>query len=283
MRKFTYGFLLSLLIIPACSFFHSESVQPLTGEKTAELVSKFYEQVGPRIGSYLVEPNAVITIAGLRGHGNFLMHRITNDEKNALEKLNESSKELGIKFFLIEDPQDETVEIIILNFKGLEYSSKKTKLPFVPPFDSKTGFDGYLQWKQEIYNKAVKYFKDKDNNYYSEEGLGHLMLGLELGYPDQALLDMYSTFINKEINLSHFKLTHIPYSDYYPNPQPNFVYLSEHETEKSIVAIQESWGNLLKQFYNSPWHTNHSKDQTFIKSRKSEEEIHDDWFLRRRK
>ena len=103
MRKFIYSFLLSsLLIIPACSFFQSESVQPLDGEKTAELISKFYKQAGPRIGSHLVEPNAVLTIAGFRGNGNFLMHNITSDEKIALEKLNESVQDLGIKFFLFQ-------------------------------------------------------------------------------------------------------------------------------------------------------------------------------------
>jgi len=47
------------------------NIQPLSGEHTAELVATFYKELGPRLGSHLVEPNVVITLAGLRGSGNF--------------------------------------------------------------------------------------------------------------------------------------------------------------------------------------------------------------------
>lgn len=275
--------LVCLLALPSCKFSLFEKAKPLSGEKTAQLISQFYTELGPRIGVHLVEPNAVITIAGLRGQGNFLMHDLTSDEKIKLEKINELAKKSGIHFSLTEDVKDEIADILILNFKGLEYSSKMSHFPFVEPFDSSTGYEGYLKWRKEVRTKAEKYFKEK--KYISSEGplgdpLDHLTIGLTLGYPDQALLDLYSNLSNR--NERRLPLSHIAYSDYYENPQPNFQYLPEHENEKSILKIKESWGALLKEFYTSSWHTSISKDPTFIAARKSEEKAHDEWFLKPR-
>src|SRR5207245_6100633 len=102
----------------------------------------------------------------------------------------------------------------------MEYASKLSKLPFVMTFNSATGYEGYPHWLQKVDRKAKKYFEDKGMHTSTEQHdlLGHFMLGLELGYPDQALLDAYET------NFDYSKLItrNIPYSDYYENPQPNF-------------------------------------------------------------
>ncbi len=283
MYQITYAFLLvTLLGLPSCKR-HVENAKPLNGEETAQLISQFYTALGPRIGVHLVEPNAVITIAGLRGRGNFLMHDVTDEEKNTLEKTNELAKKHGIKFILTQDLEDKIDGIQIINFKGLEYSSKLSRFPFVEPFDSSTGYEGFILWGDTVRNKAEHYFKDK--KYSLEEGplghpLDHFMVGLELGYPDQALLDLLSTLHLEKSPLTYSK---IPYSDYYSNPQPNFGYLPEHENEEAIAKIKDSWGSLLKEFYNSAWHTSISKDPNFVKFIKSEEKAHDEWFLKRRK
>lgn len=272
--------LISLLLIPSCKFFHDEKAHPLNGEQTARLISKFYSELGPRIGAHLVDPNVVITIAGLRGHGNFLMHNLTSDEKLKLEKINETSQKSGIKFILHDDPTDELSDISIINFKGMENTSKLSRLSFITPFDSSTGYEGFLSWLKESRHKAESYFQDKAS--FHKEALDHLIIGLERGYPDQALLDLYNAYLKytdfpKNI-FNLFKLTRIPYSDFYDNAQPNFHYLAEHENEKSIAATKQTWGDLLTDFYNAPWHKAIANDPGFVKIRASEDKEHNDWF-----
>ncbi len=105
--KRIYQILLGLLVVVVLGCFSckerpaieptkqtTENVTPLNGEQTAQRIEKLYNELGPRIGVHLVEPNAVITIAGLRGKGNFLMHDLTNEEMLRLKKINEELKSL---------------------------------------------------------------------------------------------------------------------------------------------------------------------------------------------
>ena len=241
--------LASLLGLPACKTNHVESSKPLNGEETAQLVSKLYNELGPRIGVHLVEPNAVLTIAGLRGNGNFLMHDLTADEKRALANINATNKEHGIGFLVHDDPEDGVADINISNLKGLEYSSKISKFPFITHFDSSTGYEGQANWVRDIRNKAEKYFKDK--GYITKEGplgdpLDHFMVGLNLGYPDQALVDHYRTLSTREE--TPLASSNIPYGDYYKNPQPNFEYLPNMKMKNLSLQLPKHGVIFLRNF-----------------------------------
>ena len=132
----------------------------------------------------------------------------------------------------------------------------------------------------QISAAAEKYFNIKSEDTTSNDALNHLMAGLLLGYPDQALLDLYDVITGKKIDL--LMLSKIPYEDYYDNPQPNFQYLPEHEKDESINNIKKSWANLLKEFYENRWHTALEKDTNFRQIRKSEEKAHQNWFTKKR-
>lgn len=253
---------------------------PLNGDETALLISKLYDELGPRIGSHLVEPNAVITFAGLRGKGNFLIHNLTSHEKTKIENLNKKIAHLGIQFIIYDDAEDAIADIYIENLKGAEYASKLSKLPFVEPFSAATGHEGLKNWTKTVRRSATQYFNNEKNEL-SENHLDHLMVGLQLGYPDQALLDSHNV---TTAGLGHdsLKYSKISQSDYYENPEPNFGYLPEHEKEESIEQTTKSWGKLLEDFYNSKWHTSLSQNLTFIKTIRSEKKEHDDWFTKRR-
>ena len=108
----------------------AEQAKPLNGSQTGRLVSKLYKELGPRIGSHLVEPNVVITLAGLRGKGNFLMHDLTDTEIEKIEKLNQKINKLGLEFIVLNDVKDEIADIVIINLKGTEYLSKISKTTF---------------------------------------------------------------------------------------------------------------------------------------------------------
>jgi hypothetical protein len=258
---------------------------PLSAQETSFMVYKLYNELGPRIGCHLVEPNVVITLAGLRGNGNFLMHDLTANEKSKIEGLNKKVEPVGIKFFISYDLENEIADIMIINLKGLEYSSKKSKLPFIKPFNAATGFIGYRKWSDTVTDNAKKYFNITNDE--QEGALMHLMVGLSLGYPDQALLDMYNT-VNQEglkgasAGQSSFIYSKISYSDYYDNPQPNFGYLPEHEDEESIVRVKKAWGALLGEFYNTTWAKSLAQDPQFAAMRSAEEKAHQEWFLRKR-
>lgn len=268
-----------LVLLLSKKYALEDIAQPLNSYQTAQLISKLYKELGPRIGSHLVEPNVVITFAGLRGSGNFLMLNLTNTEMNNIEKLNQKINKLGIRFLVYIDVEHKITDITIHNLKGIEYLSKVSKLPFVKPFDWTRGFDGASLWLNDVRNKAEKYFNIKTEDNLSIEALNHLIIGLLLGYPDQALLDLYNVNIRK--NLDVLVPSEIPYANYYDNPQPNFSHLPEHKNEESIVKIKKSWGHLLKDFYTSSWHKSIAKDPYFRQVRKAEEKAHQEWFMKR--
>lgn len=269
---------LSLLIFFLSKKYITDStVNPLNSCKTAQLISELYKSLGPRIGSHLVESNVVLTLAGLRGYAGFVMHDLTDSEAQDIEKVNEKTERLGIRFVLERDTENEISYIIIYNLKGFEYTFRMSKLPFVKPFDWASGFNGIDIWLDNIRNSAEKYFDIKPEAKLSIEALDSLMSGLMFGYPDQALLDSYN-ILSAGKNYSVLVLSNIPYADYYESAQPNFAYLPEHENEESIVKIKKSWGDFLKEFYNTSWHKVFAKDPYFKQIRALEEKAHQEWF-----
>lgn len=251
---------------------------PFTVPQTVELVSMLYNELGPRIGCHLVEPNTLLALAGFRGQGNFLTHYLTQEEKIRFAQINNQLKALGINFEVNDDVQDELVDIFVGNLKGLEYATGLSKLPFVKKFKADTGLMGYKDWFQHTNNEAKKYFQEQyAQSPFSQDSLSHLMIGLVFGYPDQALLDLYNSREDYPAGKSE-----IPFSNYYDNPEPNFSFLPEHKNDPGIVHIVNTWGNFLQTFYKSPWQQKLQNDSEFKRMRKLEDEMHDRWFKRKR-
>jgi len=214
--------------------------------------------------------------------GIFLTHNLTQDEKEKIEQLNKKMKPKGIQLILISDVKRNIDDIHIHNFKGAEYSSKLSQLPFVQPYNASTGLTGLQAWASSVLANAKNYFKQilKDHPVLEKENaIGHLMLGLGLGYPDQALLDLFNA-IMRGIPSDELADSKIRYSDYYAGPQPNFHYFSHHEDNQTIVKIRKTWGKLLREFYKSSWHVLIAQDPVFISMIKSERELHNAWFAK---
>ncbi|MDR3646280.1 MAG: hypothetical protein P4L22_01925 [Candidatus Babeliales bacterium] len=280
MKK-VLSFFLSLFLVLALYSKQDLNLKPLNGQETANYIQTIYNELGPRIGSHLVEPNVVITLAGLRGYANFLMHDLTQEEENRINEFNIKHKNSGLLFTIIDDKEDEIVDILITNLKGYEYTSKISKLPFVVNYDASSGFQGKDKWSKKIKENIKNYFNDTKE--YDQHPESHLHLGLMLGYPDQALLDMYNNIKAGLFgNNRAFIYSKIPYSDYYDCPQPNFSYFKESIKDETIVNVEKSWGKLLEEFYTSTWHKALSKDPIFIKIRQSEDEAHEQWFKKMR-
>lgn len=240
---------------------------PFTVAQTVELVSSLYTALGPRIGSHLVEPNALLTLAGFRGRGYFVIHDLTPEEQSRIEQVNHQLKDLGIEF----DANDELFEdeLVITNLKGWEYSTGFSKLPFIKKFNASTM--NYSEWWQNTNEAAKKYFQSSAaRGPFYEQGLKRFMIGLGFGYPDQALLDFYDAFRRE----GHpFEFSEIPFSNYYySDDKPMFSFLPEHKDDPDVLSTIKVWGAFLKDFYASLWHQKHEKDPEFIQMRKLEEE-----------
>ena len=257
-------FIISILIIalPSCNLRKETGVKPLNGEETANLIAGFYQDLGPRLGSHLVEPNTVLTIAGMRGSGKFVIHNLTKEEQNKIEKLNEKSKKLGIQFTVDNDEKDNSANISILNLKGLEYTTNLSKLPFVKPFNAGQGFEAESSWGKAIIENAQKNFPNIKK--YS----AHLITGLMLGYPDKAILGVLNNVNEGIISSSELVDSNIPYSSY----------LREHANDPVIAKTLDSWGKLLIEFHKSNWCQSIAKDPEFIKNLKSELDLYKNWF-----
>jgi len=249
------------------------NAKSLSIKETSELISKLYNELGVQIGSHLLEPNALLTLAGLRGSGNFLIHSLSSEQRDKIEKANKALQDKGIKFTIAE--YEETFDIDISNLNGYETSSTKSKLPFVEPYNSSTGFKGLYVWSGKICQNIEKHFKYEPNKSINEEHQ-HLLGGIYLGYPDQALLD------HLVANIDELVLSEIPYADYYDNPQPNFLYLPKHANEESIVQTINEWGKFFEEFYKGQWYQSIAKDKTLLEMIESEKKAHDDWFKKYR-
>lgn len=264
-------FILGLLFLSQ----YQKSIGHLTPQETTKLVSNIYKKLGAHIGSHLVEPNAVLTLGGLRGGGNIIVNNLTKKEKKKIKTINKELKTQGIKFFVNKIQEGTLSDISIFNFKGLEYTTCRSKLPFIKCFNANKGFKGYINYFNQTEKRAIGYFKSK-NKLIEKSKLGspinHLLIGIKLGYPDQALLDMYYSFIKE--NRTDLISSKIAYSDYYKNPQPNFSFFKKHIDNTSITNTIKSWGNFLKAFYNTPWQKAISKNSEFINMKKLESERH---------
>lgn len=246
--------------------------EPLSGIETAELVSRVYEILGADIGCRLIEPNIVLAMSGMKGHADMHWVRLDNKKIEELKLVNSKLEIFGLELCFPKKIEGdcEIRGITFANLKGIERKSKTTKIPGVPLFDSRTGRDGLMMWNKEIETSLAK--TQKEGKISEEVNLEVILEGINLGYPDQAILDFEKCLREGKVHedlLEADIISSIPEAEKYQGAVPEFDYYPEHKDDPEIVEYIFRAKEILKEFYNSVWFRGLSQKQEFYESRQA--------------
>lgn len=246
---------------------HANTIaEPLTGTQTAELVQQLYQIAGPRIGSLLVESNIVLTLAGARGKTYFAIAHPQTEDTDHLDRINTHLKEQGMRFCFTKQPDGSspTLKGYIQNLQGYERVSRLTHKFGIRQFDASGGWEGLRQWDQETLQNL--YEQQSQGKIAREAGdVVHILEGVALGYPDQAIEDrLYEGIHERTADMIR---ADIPEVDIYQGEAPLFNYYKNHSNAGDIKNTINLWRTILQDFYAHPWHQALTNDQEFKQMR----------------
>lgn len=243
--------------------------QPLTGTQTAEIISKLYKHLGPELGQSFVESNVVLTIAGARGYTEMYVDYPEAGDSEKFIELNEVLKGTPISVSpIIMKGLENSLTVSFENLKGYEVISRSTKLEGIVPFYADEGREGLKKWWNTCFENL-----EKNGNFSSKEDRRMLMEGIRYGYPDRAIMD-FIDWINTGRKKYH-SFSNIPYSSLYSCAEPNFCYYPESEDDEGIRSTVALWGEILREFYRTPFCRELETNPEFIKARLEAKKKHD--------
>ena len=246
-----------------------------SAERAAERIETWYSHLEPRLAKYLTDPNVVLTLADARGQTESYITEPHPEDEAAFEKLNELTAPDGIRFEVIPSTSQTTknpaLMLNIESLKGYEYVTHQTKLPGIPKFDAAQGWDRIQPWQKEALagvNSAAER-GEYPPEIQIDDTAKHTVIGVMKGYPDLAITSMIKDRAQYTGEPRNRRFTQVPYSDYYPGPQPNYGYDPKDEAE--ILPHVNAWGKLLEDYYTSPTHTKLEQDPDFIQAHRANE------------
>lgn len=251
--------------------------QPMSGLETANLVGQLFDKLPKEVRKNLVDSNVVLTMAGLKPQTEFFID-VPNDQslgnvKRGIEMLNEFLKELNpnLRFKLVDKPfisptdKQRTQMISVENLLGFDRASKKSKLPFMAPFDLRSGWNGLQEWAKGVNGKIEK-IKANTKEESDRKNLDTLVTGFVKGYPDQAIYD-YADWFKGGKKRKRQRATDISYVGMYDEAEPVYSFYPEHSDDESIRENIEAAGEILKEFYESDWHRKVEPELTFHRNK----------------
>lgn len=243
--------------------------EPLNSVELVALVSEMYSIAGPRIGAILVEANNVLTIAGARGQTDFFIDNPTSEDTDVIERISAAMSSKGV--WLIADEvmersgKDPFLMVSIQSARGYERVSRLTQIPGIHPFDSTGGLEGIDEWKHKTFQNLEEEWLN-GNIPYPKAELRDILAGVRKGYPDRAIYDATQWWgVNDK--KTPIAASDIKWVSKYGGAVPNFHFHPDHANDPSIQETIEKWGEILRSFYEHPWHQELSKDPDFIAAR----------------
>lgn len=223
-------------------------LEPLAGEETAEVISKLYEAVGPKVGCRMVEANVVLAIAGLKSLADISWLQLTESEQKRLKDNNKNTEPYGL--LLHYDPTVD--QLAVESLKGLERKTKTTKIPGIPIFDNRQQFGGFAEWLKGI-DPSLESAK-KAGLLSPETNLEIIYEGVRLGYPDRAILD-YEECLRREgtdSNLEDSDILSVTSEAYkLTGNSCEFYFYLQNAKNPEIANYIQTARKILKDFYQS--------------------------------
>lgn len=227
----------------------------------ANQIQQLYPLIEPRLGVRLTDPNVVLTLGGARGHAEVVIYRPKPGDIQAFEALNSIAQPSGIRFKASAGTSargEPCLNVDLDNLQGYELVSSQTKLPGVPRFYAKDGWEGLRKW-YEATGKGLK--QAQNNGLLPRSDLSSdsdILTGLGYGYPDEALLGVIRVGY-------HAADTSVPFANYYDGSTPGYAY-----DPKDIAAVTKHssyWGEILRSYFTSSQHRAMESDPIFAQHR----------------
>lgn len=263
---------------PLSNYYEEEKLklpETLSGLETAKLAESLYSQLDPVIANRLVDPNVVLTLAGLKGVADIPWIEPISTNGAKIDAVNEQFESRGLFFRYDVDRQvanldnfpEDVGSLSLINLKGIEKATKQSKLPGMIPYDSRTGLEGYTPWIDSC-NASIEAEKEQ-GRLDPELQTWVILSGKVLGYPDQAVMDFEEAIrTDQSEKLKTVKiLDEVPFANHYRGAIPEFDYRPEHADDTDIVAFRENAINILQEFYDSEWHKSLSENEEFLAAR----------------
>lgn len=247
-------------------------------ERAIERAQKLYEKLGPRLGAYLVQPNVVLTLAGARGQTEFFIDNPTQKDVEQLKKLREETAGGDVIFTPSEVRKDRRTPFLGVSVDvrdGYISAFRNSHLANLPPPPSDADWRSLVKWHQDAQASLLE--KQKRGEIPANMELDHVLIGIEKGYPDVAVMSAMSVYAiedkeQREKAEEKLLLTDIPHSREYSCAEPNFDYGEEYKNHPDIMKTEKEWGEILSKFYDSEWHKNLAQNSDFIQSVKEQRE-----------
>lgn len=225
-----------------------------SGEAVAQIVAALYQKVSPRIGVRLIEPSAVLTIAGLKpvaDLGNSLV------EESDVIFIDEKRSGIEVKARLPLG-KESIGQISLMNTSVLQ--KQQADLP-------------------KLLQRSLRQLI-----HLREHDWEVIQDGAYLGYPAQALIDWVDALrTNQRDRLVEADLVSVhPAAERYAGKVPEFDYYPEHANDPEIQTYIHQARAILKAFYESEHFRTIEQQLEFQQARREVRTALDTWIQRRR-
>ncbi|MGH7237951.1 MAG: hypothetical protein ACREGF_05440 [Candidatus Saccharimonadales bacterium] len=243
-------------------------------QQAISVIADIVDKNGAGSAGYWVMPNVILTLSGARSFCDSVFYsRNAAQRAKWLAGIKQTmlvvEQHLNLRYYIIEDAKNNQgypyVGYDLVTEQGLEKLSKQTKL---------------LSNDIQIAGKtAKKILADIMENLasnanlqgLSKTNLQHVAFGLMLGCPDVAVVEAAKFWQKEDESPNQENLDEdlidakIQGAGFYPCPQPIYAYPRRLITNPEIVAHEQLWSKILKDFYASDFHKNLAKNPAFQK------------------
>lgn len=208
-------------------------------EKAMRFAESLLKKAGPRVGERMFESCNLLCLGDLRPYASwngFLLDHQESDDA-AIDRLNHYLVPLGYSLHPKVAREDGQVPTFSLHsLAGLEFTTRRSKLNWVPKYDRRTGWKGYYAWKAQMYK-----------NLPADEFQYHKIEGIMLGYPDSAVDHFGSLCVRFPFSIG----ATIPNVGFYSCGVPIYDIKLEDINLPDIVDHEKTWSQFLQKAYAS--------------------------------
>lgn len=232
-----------------------------SGDEVAAVVGSFYNQLGPKLGCRLVEPSAVLTFAGLKGSADLASIPVTTSD------VAHHTDPIVFGDVSVSVPQPHEQErfgrVKVRNQRFLERA---------------------YQRQSALEAQLVRRFGDLTEN---DRNIAEQ--GLELGYPDIAILDFAEWC---RMNLEPGKAPNVfeevdlldegGVPEHYRGSYPEFDVRRDHLGHPAVMQYRNQATQVLREFYSSKTFRQLEQDPIFRSTYAAVERFHDELLMSQR-
>lgn len=256
-------------------------------------VSRLFSLAGPRLGSFLVEPQVLMTLAGMRGLGRIMIgvspderFEITNEIRRKVNVLNKElcAVESRIRFSTQGNPVRLErsgiclwyVPVEVQNLDGFtesffQWMQATGETMFDISVCEKVGLASQMKRLVNIFIshlRATKKISRKHSSVFSR-------LCVVAGVPFQAAMDQVTRYSGSlGSDLEPCMVSSIDVSQYrvHVDCDPNFFFFEKNASDSHILECIADSNTILSRFYEDPAHSGIKNSRLFSVVRKFQEE-----------